>query len=177
MSRAGCCLAALLSIAVGPPGAAASPVVAARPTGAAPLYSAIRTELRRSAVTVLLPLRVPRSIGPIRSVALIDAGASGYYVGFSPLPQCAGALSCAFLHVYGYPATAGMDRSYRRDRAVRLPGGARGFYHPQDCSSAGCTEASLTFERGGAVYELDAKVGPNNLAPLLDTYRGLHVIR
>src|ERR1700694_1180684 len=102
--------------------------------GLPPVYGALHTQLRVSAVPVLLPIPVPRAIGPVRSIAVITAGPAGYYVGFSPVTHCGGALSCAFFHVAGFPGTTRMDRSYRRDHPVRLPDGTRGFFRPEDCS-------------------------------------------
>lgn len=140
-------------------------------------YANIRPQLRTSAVPVLLPGRLPRALGAIRSVAVISAGSTGYYVGFSPLTHCSGALSCAYFHVAGYPRSTLLDHASHSGREVRLPGGAHGFFHPTDCSGAGCTEASLLFLRGAAIYELDAKVPHDALAVLECAYRDLRKVR
>jgi hypothetical protein len=143
----------------------------------APTARAMRA-LRSSVVPVLLPVALaPHIFGPIRSVTVISAGSGGYYVAYSPVRRCAGALSCAFFHVSGYPATMHPRRSYGHDRAVRLADGTRAYYRPWDCSGASCTEAQLTFERAGAMYELDAKVGRENLTALESAYRSLRVVR
>jgi len=140
-----------------------------------PVYGSIHPQLRLSSVPVLLPMPLPQAIGPIRSVAVISAGRAGYYVGFSPVTHCGGALSCAFFHVAGFPGTTRIDRSYR-DRPVRLPDGTRGFFRPEDCSGASCTEASLIFERYGAVYELDAKPARNSLRVIESAYGYLRIL-
>ncbi len=136
----------------------------------------VRTALRASIVPVLLP-RLPGALGPIRSIAVISAGHNGYYVGFSTLGQCGGALSCSSFHVAGYPNTRRLDRSYRHDHAVRLFDGTQGFYRPADCSGASCSEASLFVERSYGVYEIDAKVDRDELAVLEHAYRTLQPLR
>jgi hypothetical protein len=169
MRRFALCLIALLAMSRPAHAAAASDM---------PLtYAAIRPQLRTSAVPVLLPMPPPPAIRPLRSIAVISAGPGGYYVGFSSVVRCAGALSCAFFHVSGYPATRRPGRVGGRDRALRLPDGTRGFYTPGDCSGASCTEASLTFERRGTVYELDAKVAEDSLEVLERAYRTLRILR
>jgi hypothetical protein len=137
---------------------------------------AIRERLRASSVPVLLPVPLPPALGPVRSIAVIDADASGYYVGDSPVARCGGALACAFFHVAGFPSSDHVDRAYRRERVVRLADGTRAYFRRSDCSGASCTEASLTFERPGALYEIDAKSGHDDLALLEDAYRRLRRI-
>jgi hypothetical protein len=137
----------------------------------------LRMKLRTSAVPVLLPRSLPRALGRIRSIAVIDAGRGGYYVGYSPVAHCAGSLACAFFHVAGAPAPARRERLEPPRRAVRLADGIRAVFAPKDCSGASCTESSLFFERGGACYELDVKVPRGDLAVLETVYRSLRVVR
>ena len=166
--------------------------------------AALRAALLASSVPVLLPQPLPRAFGATRSITVIDAGRAGYYVGFSPLAKCAGALSCAFFHIAGSPAGSSrgragsqdrrgragpqdrrgragpQDRRVRagpQDRRVRLPDGTLGVFHPADCSGASCMEASLYFQRGGAVYELDGKVAGDSLRALESAYEQLRAVR
>jgi hypothetical protein len=151
------------------------PAAAARDVPKA--YASIRDQLRLSAVPVLLPVPVPPAIQPSRSFTVLSADRSGYAVGFSPRKQCYEALSCAFFHVAGFTRTALPDRSYRKDRSVRLSDGTRGYFRPQDCSGASCAEATLTFEHYGAIYELAVKAGRDDLRVLKDAYRNLRIVR
>jgi hypothetical protein len=139
-------------------------------------YNSLRSALDASAIPVLLPSPLPRAIGSVRSVTVISAGRSGYYVGYSPLRHCAGALACAFFHVAGFAPPARLE-PLERDRPIRLFDGTRAVFRPKDCSGSGCTEASLLFTRRGALYELDAKVPANDLDVLLTAYRNLRVVR
>jgi hypothetical protein len=148
-------------------------VLAAAPTQTPLPYASIRAVLRASGVPVLLPRRLPRAIGPIRSVAVIGVGPDGYYVGFSPLASCGGGLSCAFFHVAGSQPTRPAAALAPRSRRIRLPDGTRAVFAPEDCSGAGCTEASLTFARHGANYELDVRGGRASLGVLEAVYAGL----
>lgn len=168
MNQAGAFVLVLLSLVMSAAAAAEIP--------RAP-YAAIREQLRSSAVPVLLPVPLPRAVRPARSITVMGADRTGYTVGFSPLIHCSEALSCAFFHVSGFTRAASSDRSYLRDRPVRLSDGTRGFFRPEDCSGAGCTQASLTFERNGAVYELAVKVGRDDLPTLESAYRTLRRIR
>jgi hypothetical protein len=136
-----------------------------------------RRALRASAVPVLLPRSIPAEFGPVRSIAVIDSGASGYYIGLSPVRTCLGALSCAFIHVAGRPTNARAERSPRRAQTVRLSDGTRAVYVPRDCSGASCTEASLLFERSAATYEIDAQAGCDGRAALERIYRRLRIVR
>jgi hypothetical protein len=120
---------------------------------------------------------LPRAIGPARSITVVAADRTGYIVGFSPETRCLEALSCSFFHVSGFTRLALADRSYLRDRPVKFNDGTRGFFRPRDCSGASCTEASLTFERFGAIYEIDVKVGHDDLRVLKSAYRNLRLIR
>ena len=147
-----------------------------RTAAIAPDYAALRAGLRASAVPVLLPQPWPTRFGPVRSIALISVGRSGYYVGFSTLEHCSGALSCASFHVAGFPGARAVPPT-PGGRPVRLPDGTRAVFRPTDCSGAGCTEATLTFARGGAVYELDAKVVGDARITLEGVYRSLRVMR
>jgi hypothetical protein len=141
-----------------------------------PVDRGLRSAVRASGVPVLLPLPPPRAIGSVRSVAVISAGRGGYYVGYSPLPHCAGALACAFFHVAGFAPPARLER-LEHDRSLRLFDGTRAVFRPKDCSGAGCTEASLLFARRGTLYELDAKVPASDLEVLVNAYRTLHSVR
>jgi hypothetical protein len=132
--------------------------------------------LSASSVVVYWPDHLPARLGPIRSVQIVDVGSDGYYVAFSPVAACAGATSCSFFHISGYRSTgarSAQSRSTPGDRSVALPAGQTGIYRPPDCSGATCTEASLTFVRGAATYELDAKVDRDPLGVLRDAYRHL----
>ncbi len=170
MRRAALYLAVLLAVRAIP-----GPTDAAR-ASLPPADRSIRIALRASAVPVLLPRSLPRAIGPIRSVAVISAGRRGYYVGYSPIAHCAGALACAFFHVAGFAAPARLER-LAHDRPVQLFDGTRGIFRPQDCSGASCTEASLFFVRRSTLYELDARVAADALSVLANAYRTLHVLR
>jgi hypothetical protein len=150
-------------------------VASASPTAA--LYGDILAQLRTSSIPVLLPQPIPASLGPIRSIALIDAGRAGYYVGFSARAGCGGGLSCAFFHVAGSPDSRRLRGWERGGRQVRLPDGGRGDFRARDCSGSSCTEASLSFERNGASYELDAKAGADDLGFLERAYQSLRVVR
>ncbi len=156
----------------------AQPPAAGEPVRWPPPYGSLRAGLRTTAVPVLLPVPIPAAMGAVRSVAVISAGREGYYIGFSSLENCAGALSCAFFHVAGRRASARPGESAPdRDRSVRLFDGTRAAFRPTDCSGASCTEAVLSFRRGEVRYELDAKVGGNSLGALLSMYRNLRSMR
>jgi hypothetical protein len=150
--------------------------VGASAASSAEAYGAIRDQLRPSGVPVLLPVPLPREIQPARSITVVAADRTGYVVGFSPETHCFEALSCSFFHVSGFTRTALADRSYLRDRPVTFNDGRRGFFRPQDCSGASCTEASLTFERFGAIYEIDVKVDHDDLRVLKCAYRNLRLV-
>jgi hypothetical protein len=136
-----------------------------------------RGELRASAVPVLLPsLPLPRAFGVVRSVAVVSAGRRGYYVGYSSVERCAGALSCASFHVAGFAAPARLEPA-RYDRPARLFDGTRAVFRPRDCSGAGCTESSLFFKRRDTLYELDAKVADDDFRALAAAYRTLRKLR
>jgi len=107
---------------------------------------------------------------------VISAGASGYYLGFSTVADCAGALSCASFHVAGFREGA-PDRSGSGGVPIALPDGGRGVFHPEDCSGASCTEASLSFTRGRYGYEIDVKSGPDDRRLLLEAYRHMRLVR
>jgi hypothetical protein len=142
----------------------------------APMSRDLRGALRASAVPVLLPSPLPRALGRVRSVAVISAGRGGYYVGYSALERCGGALACAFFHVAGFAGPARLEH-LERDRTLRLSDGTRGVFRPKDCSGASCTEASLFFTRRGTLYELDVKIGDDDRGVLSDAYRTLRAVR
>jgi hypothetical protein len=167
MTRAVACLALTALICLPNAATAATRLPAGR---------AIRGALRASAVPVLLPSALPRELGSVRSVAVISAGRDGYYVGYSPLDHCAGALACAFFHIAGFAPPARLEH-LGHDRALRLSDGTRALYRPSDCSGASCTEASLFFARRGTLYELDAKTGADDLRVLTQVYRTLRIER
>ena len=167
MKRAAACIATLVTLFWHADAAAAD-----QP----PPNPSVRSALRASAVPVLLPSKLPRELGNVRSVAVIGAGRGGYYVGYSPLEHCAGALACAFFHVAGFAGPARLEHS-EHDRALRLSDGTRALYRPRDCSGASCSEASLFFVCRGTLYELDAKTGADDLRTLLGAYRNLHRLR
>ncbi len=152
---------------------------AANPVGpvlSSNIDGSIRAALRRSSVAVLLPASIPRSVGPIRTITVIEAGRTGYYVGYSAVRNCSGGLSCTFFHVAGFPSAL-RDPLDRRDRPVRLADGQRARFRPRNCTGASCTEASLSFERAGAVYEIDVKAERNDLAVLEAAYRQMRPVR
>jgi hypothetical protein len=140
-------------------------------------YAAIRPRLLASALPVLLPMPIPPAIGTVRAITVVSADRGGYYVAFSPIVRCAGALSCTCLHVAGYRATPQTSRRLRGDRPVRLLDGTRAIFRPRDCSGASCTEASLTFMRRGTAYEIDASLVADDLALLESVYGNLRRVR
>ncbi|MGD0474394.1 MAG: hypothetical protein ABSB70_14450 [Candidatus Velthaea sp.] len=167
MRRIVLCLAAIAAMLARPECA---------PASSPAIDSSARTALRASGVPVLLPSPLPRAIGTIRSVAVVNAGRGGYYVGYSPLAHCAGALACAFFHVAGFAAPARLE-PLAHDRPVLLFDGTHAVFRAKDCSGSSCTEASLLFERRGSLYEIDAKVPAGDLTVLVSAYRTLHVVR
>jgi hypothetical protein len=146
------------------------------PATRTPVDRGVRSALRASAVPVLLPSKLPRALGGIRSLAVISADRAGYYVGYSPLEHCAGGLRCALFHVAGF-AKSGRLEHRKHDRPLRLFDGTPALFRPKDCSGAACTEASLFFTRRGVLYELDANVAAHGLAVLTDAYRALRIVR
>jgi hypothetical protein len=136
----------------------------------------VANALREGVVPVLLPLSLPRALGTIRSVAVIRAWRSGYYIGYSTVKDCAGALACAVFHVAGFAGPVRLESS-GHDRKLRLFDGTAAVFRPADCSGASCTEASLFFHRSGALYELDAKTGCSDFRVLTSVYRRLRVVR
>jgi hypothetical protein len=132
-----------------------------------------RALLRRSVVPVLLPAAIPSAIGPAVSVAVISAGPQGYYVGFSAIPDCAGARSCTALYVAGAPSAEPLELAGGTVRRVRLPGATSARFKPEDCSGSSCSEAVLTFDRAGSHYEIDVRSGSDDERILRSVYRAL----
>jgi hypothetical protein len=126
----------------------------------ATLYKKALPELRKSAIPVLLPRELPSDHAPVKSVAVLQADKKGYFVGFSQVSNCRGALSCSFLHVGTYLANSNGGHDYKKGLRIRLSDGTIGYFQSRDCSGTHCTEAVLTFGRGPYVYEIDEKLGP-----------------
>jgi hypothetical protein len=123
----------------------------------AALYRNALPELRASAVPVLLLRKLPREYKSMKSAAVGWADKTGYDVGFSEAADCGGAPPCSRLHLGGFLANTRLGREYKeRSRRVRLPDGALGYFAPR-CFGIRCTEATLFFQRGPYVYEIDEK--------------------
>lgn len=135
----------------------------------------LRDQLRTSHVPVLLPTP-PREVGPIRAVSLIDIGRDGYEVGYSTVPHCGGARSCATFFVSGTPAHDGPALPTRYHR-IRLDDGTRAHYAANDCSGASCTGGSLIVELNGVDYELDGRLADDDFLILQRAYHTLRLWR
>ncbi len=89
---------------------------------------------------VMLPQNIPGDPGA-PMYAIVEQRQAGFYtVDFAAVPDCNGAHACSYAHVTG--------------SAKALPLG-----YARSVCAAYCNDASFTFKRGGAYYQLTLKAG------------------
>jgi hypothetical protein len=152
--------AAALALAVAALVAAGARVDAtpARSGGAArevDVRSALGARLDRVAAATAVPVRVPASLALDYDGRVYGSGSAsrrGWTLSLAGAPRC-GANACFLAFFSG--ERGGRPAFTRR---VALARGLTGFYKPTSCG-ASCSPPQIQWLQGGALYEIQAKVG------------------
>jgi hypothetical protein len=139
-----------------------------------PAPASATASLANSGVPVLLLAHVVRLLGPNFHVYVMGAERDRYIVAYTSVAHCAGAQTCAHVHIAGYTLSRLDKNVLEIGTPVTLPDRGPGRYEPARCDLIGvCREANLTFRRGANWYQLSASHMGDDSAFLRAMYRAL----
>ncbi len=116
------------------------------------VFLPIAAGLRKSAVPVLLPGRLPADDAHGLRAELRSAGKAGYAIDLDYSADCNGASACYLGAVSGRRS----DGSKLPGTATKLANGTTAYYVQGACG-ASCSNSTMTFDTGGDRYVFAAK--------------------